>query len=116
MPVKAKADEGSQSERDKSPPFFEQMRIVSQLLWSSPQRKKILALSICTVAVIGCTAFGQVRLNAWNKPFYDALARLDFGAFFQQLGVFGVIAGGLLILNVLQAWLNQAMKVKLREG
>ena len=30
--------------------------------------------------------------------------------------VFGVIAGGLLVLNVAQAWLNQTTKVKLREG
>ena len=29
---------------------------------------------------------------------------------------FGFIAGGLLVLNVAQAWLNQATKVKLREG
>jgi vitamin B12/bleomycin/antimicrobial peptide transport system ATP-binding/permease protein len=116
MPVKAKAYEGSESERDKNPPFFEQIRIISQLLWSSSERNKILSLGFCVVAVIGFTAFGQVKLNAWNQPFYNALTRLDFGAFLQQLGVFAVIAGGLLFLNVVQAWLNQAMKVKLREG
>jgi vitamin B12/bleomycin/antimicrobial peptide transport system ATP-binding/permease protein len=33
-----------------------------------------------------------------------------------QLVAFGFIAGGLLVLNVGQAWLNQAVKVKLREG
>jgi putative ATP-binding cassette transporter len=30
--------------------------------------------------------------------------------------VFAIIAGGLLVLNVAQAWLNQKAKVKLREG
>jgi vitamin B12/bleomycin/antimicrobial peptide transport system ATP-binding/permease protein len=30
--------------------------------------------------------------------------------------VFGVIASGLLVLNVMQAWLNQKAKLKLREG
>lgn len=30
--------------------------------------------------------------------------------------VFAVIAGGLLILNVAQTWLNQTRKMKLREG
>ncbi|HYY30578.1 MAG TPA: ABC transporter ATP-binding protein/permease [Chthoniobacterales bacterium] len=116
MPAKSKAPEVSDSEGDKTPPFFEQMRILSQLLWASPERHKILLLGVCVVAVIGLTAFGQIRLNAWNQPFYDALARIDLRAFLQQLGVFAVIAGGLLVLNVLQAWLNQAMKVKLREG
>ena len=36
--------------------------------------------------------------------------------FLDQLMVFGVIAGGLLVLNVAQAWLSQMAKVKLREG
>ena len=84
--------------------------------WNSPERGKILLLVAGVVAVIGLTAFGQVRLNAWNRPFYDALARKDFPHFATQLIVFGVIAGLLLVLNVAQAWLNQAIKVKLRES
>jgi putative ATP-binding cassette transporter len=55
-------------------------------------------------------------LNAWNQPFYNALTRKDLTEFFDQLAVFGMIAGGLLVLNVAQAWLNQMAKVKLREG
>jgi vitamin B12/bleomycin/antimicrobial peptide transport system ATP-binding/permease protein len=66
--------------------------------------------------VIGATAFVQIRLNAWNRPFYDALARKDLREFFAQLVAFGVIAGGLLVLNVAQAWLNQTAKVTLRKG
>jgi len=27
--------------------------------------------------VIASTAYMQIRLNAWNKPFYDALSRRD---------------------------------------
>ena len=81
----------------------------------SPQRTKLLLLGVAIVAVIGATAFGQVRLNAWNQPFYDALAHKDLRGFLDQLMVFGVIAGGLLVLNVAQAWVNQTTKVKLRE-
>src|SRR5277367_1421731 len=93
-----------------------QMLIMFRVLLSSPQRTKLLLLGVAIVAVIGITAFGQVRLNAWNQPFYNALTRKDLTEFFHQLAVFGVIAGGLLILNVAQAWLNQMAKVKLREG
>ena len=81
----------------------------------SLQRTKLLLLGVAIVAVIGATAFGQVRLNAWNQPFYDALAHKNLRGFLDQLMVFGVIAGGLLVLNVAQAWLNQTTKVKLRE-
>ncbi len=93
-----------------------QMLMMCRTFWGSPERNKVLLLGLAIVAVIGATAFGQVRLNAWNQPFYNALAHRDLGGFLDQLKVFAVIAGGLLILNVAQAWLNQMTKVKLREG
>jgi vitamin B12/bleomycin/antimicrobial peptide transport system ATP-binding/permease protein len=93
-----------------------QMLIMFRAFWASPQRTKILLLGVALVVVIGATAFGQIRLNAWNRPFYDALARKDLGDFLDQIVVFGVIAGGLLVLNVAQAWLNQMTKLRLREG
>ena len=65
-----------------------------RVLLASPQRTKLLLLGVALVAVIGATAFGQIRLNAWNRPFYDALARKDLHGFLVQLMVFGVIAGG----------------------
>ena len=34
----------------------------------------------------------------------------------EQLGVFGIIAGALLVLNVAQRWLGETLKLKLREG
>jgi len=85
-------------------------------LTASPQRTKILLLGLSLIAVIGATAYGQISLNAWNRPFYDAIGRRDLHGFLVQLVDFGVIAGLLLVLNVVQAWLNQATKVKLREG
>jgi ABC-type uncharacterized transport system fused permease/ATPase subunit len=93
-----------------------QMKIMFRVFLSSPQRTKLLLLGVAIVAVIGTTAFGQVRLNAWNQPFHNALTRKDLAEFFNKLAVFGVIAGALLVLNVAQAWLNQMAKVKLREG
>ena len=92
-----------------------QMLTMFRAFLGSPQRTKLLLLGVAIVAVIGATAFSQVRLNAWNQPFYDALAHKDLRGLLDQLMVFGVIAGGLLVLNVAQAWLNQTTKVKLRE-
>jgi len=93
-----------------------QMWMMFLTFWASPQRNKILLLGAALVVVIGATAFGQVKLNAWNQPFYDALSHKDFPGFLAQLWVFGAIAGGLLVLNVAQGWLNQTTKVSLREG
>jgi vitamin B12/bleomycin/antimicrobial peptide transport system ATP-binding/permease protein len=93
-----------------------QMGMMVRTFWASPQRNKILLLGGALVLVIGATAFGQVKLNAWNQPFYDALSHKDLHGFLHQLLVFAFIAGALLVLNVAQAWLNQMCKVRLREG
>jgi vitamin B12/bleomycin/antimicrobial peptide transport system ATP-binding/permease protein len=84
--------------------------------WASPQRNKLLLLGVALVIVISATAFAQIRLNAWNQPFYDAIQRKDLDEFLRQLIVFAVIAGVLLCLNVAQTWLREKTKLKLREG
>src|SRR6202011_4667803 len=91
-----------------------QMAMMGRTFWASPERNKVLLLGVGLVVVISVSAFGQVKLNAWNQPFYDALSHKNLSGFLRQLMVFGVIAGALLILNVAQAWLNQMTKVRLR--
>lgn len=93
-----------------------QLSMMIGALFASSARNTLLLLGVSLVAVILITAYGQIRLNSWNQPFYDALSRRDLGDFMTQLGVFGIIAGSLLVLNVLQTWLNQMIKLKLREG
>ena len=96
--------------------FFSQLRGMIAALLASQQRNTIFLLVVALIAVVGATAFAQVRLNAWNEPFYDALAHKNFPEFVQQLIVFAELAGVLLALNVAQMWLNQKSKLVLREG
>jgi putative ATP-binding cassette transporter len=98
------------------PGLISQFRAMAHLLLVSPQRNAIVWLALGLAVVVGATAYGQIELNAWNQPFYDAINRKDLSGVGRQLGVYGVIAGALLVLNVAQAWLNQMMKLKLREG
>src|SRR5579863_6308742 len=93
-----------------------ELAMMYRTFMASAERMGLLILLGAVVAVVGATAYGQIRLNAWNRPFYDALAQKDFQAFATQLFVFTAIAGGLLILNVAQMWLNQTMKLRLRQG
>ena len=96
--------------------LFSQLDMMFRALWSSPARDAIAALTGAAVAVVVATAYAQVRLNRWNKPFYDALSRRNLREFAFQLLVFAAIAGTLLLLNVGQRWLGEMLKVKLREG
>jgi putative ATP-binding cassette transporter len=93
-----------------------QLSMMFRALLASHVRNTLFVLGALLVAVIGLTAYGQIRLNDWNQPFYDALSHRYFAGFVQQLGVFAVIAAALLILNVGQKWLAETLKLKLREG
>ncbi len=84
--------------------------------FASPVGKTLVLLGIAVILVVIATAYGQIRLNRWNKPFYDALSRRDLRDFLFELGVFFLIAGCLLVLNVAQRWLAETVQVKLREG
>jgi putative ATP-binding cassette transporter len=93
-----------------------QIGLVTRTIFGSRVGKVLIFLVAAILLVVAATAYGQIRLNGWNKPFYDALSRRDLRDFLFQLGVFFVIAGFLLVLNVVQRWLIETLELKLREG
>ncbi len=93
-----------------------QMGLIIRTIFGSPVGKRVVVLVAVTVLVVAATAYGQIRLNSWNKPFFDALSRRDLRDFLYQLGVFFLIAGFLLALNVAQRWLVETLELRLREG
>ncbi|HUN25954.1 MAG TPA: ABC transporter ATP-binding protein/permease [Steroidobacteraceae bacterium] len=94
----------------------QQLRAMFRALLASPVRDTLFLIGAAVFVVVAATVFGQLRLNRWSRSFYDALAHRDGHAFLVQLGVFAIIAGSLLALNVAQRWLAEMMKLKLREG
>src|SRR5450631_3686119 len=106
----------SNTEESANSGLVPQLGMMLRALWASPVRNPLLLLSGALFMVVAATAYGQIRLNTWNQPFYDALSRRDFEQFLVQLGIFGLIAGVILILNVAQRWLAEMLKLKLRQG
>ena len=96
--------------------LFSQVARLIAAFWASRERNQLLLLAVGLVAVVAATAYMQIRLNAWNRPFYDALTHKDIPAFVTQLRVFAELALILLVLNVSQVWLNQTSRVVLRQG
>ncbi len=99
----------------ESDDLVSQLKAILQVFRNSSRRGALLWLGAGLALVVGATVYWQIKLNAWNRPFYDALSRKDLSAFASQLLVFVGIAGALLVLNVAQTWLNQMTKVTLRE-
>lgn len=96
--------------------FRRQLAIAAASFWASPVRNRIMLLATALLAIILLTAYGQILLNSWNAPFYNSLERRDLDAFIAELGNFAKIAGFLLLLNVIQTWLNQMTALYMREG
>jgi putative ATP-binding cassette transporter len=93
-----------------------QIGLVSRTIFGSPVGKRLILLFVAIVLVVAATAYGQIRLNGWNRPFYDAISRRDLRDFLFELGVFFVIAGSILTMNVAQRWLVETLEMRLREG
>jgi putative ATP-binding cassette transporter len=96
-------------------PLVRAFRAFLVTLWSTEGRRVLTLLTVGIVLVIGATVAAQVALNAWNRPFYNAVQTRDLSAFLYQCLVFAMIAGSLLVLNVAQAWLREMIKLKSRE-
>lgn len=96
--------------------FSQQLWMMWRAFLGSPLRGLLFLVSFGILALIVATALGQVLLNRWNQPFYDAIERKNVPDFLNQLVIFAYIAGTLLVLNVAQGWLNRYLHIKLREG
>ncbi len=116
MPEKTSAERPAPAAPVVQYSLREQLAMMVRAFMASPLRNMIFWLSGGMFAMILATAAGQVILNRWYRPFYDALQRRDFPAFVHELMIFALIAGGLLVLNIAQTWLSQMLKLKLREG
>lgn len=96
--------------------LFAQLKLLLATVRRSHLGRLLLGLLAGIFVVVAATAYAQIELNRWNQPFYDALSRRDMGDFLRELGVFLVIAGSLLVLNVGQRWLVETLKLRLREA
>jgi len=95
--------------------FWVQALPLLRALNASPQRNKLALMASGLIGVILLNAFGQIKLNAWFGSFYDTLVKRSVSLLTGEVISFLVIVGGLLCLVVAQTWLQETIKVRLRE-
>jgi len=84
-------------------------------LAGSSYRLTALVLSGGILVVLVANVVGQIQLNGWNGSFFDAIAQKNLPQIWRQLLMFLGLIGFLLSLVVAQTWLQQMLKVRLRE-
>jgi putative ATP-binding cassette transporter len=102
-------------ETDVDASAIAQLRSLLDALRGSPYRRQLGLLAIGIVVVICANTAGQIRLNVWQRDFFNALEQRQLMTFAEQLLVFTVIVGALLVQVVAQTWLHEMLKVRLRE-
>jgi putative ATP-binding cassette transporter len=81
---------------------------------ASLERRRMAVIISLIIIIVGLNAFGQINLNAWQGPFYDAIDRRDYNNFIIELFVFAKIVAALLVLVVTQTWFVERIKLDLR--
>ncbi|MGH7004872.1 MAG: ABC transporter ATP-binding protein/permease, partial [Alphaproteobacteria bacterium] len=84
-------------------------------LCRSRYRSRLGFLSFILLVVVCANTYGQVRLNLWSGSFYDTLEQRSVWALGGELVTFLIIVSGLLLLVVAQTWLQETIKIRLRE-
>ena len=95
--------------------FWVQALPLLRALNASSYRNKLAWMAGGIALVIVTNTFGQIKLNTWLGSFYDTLVQRSLSTLAHELLIFLVIVSGLLCLVVAQTWLQETLKVKLRE-
>ena len=82
--------------------------------WTGNEKWSARALLAAVVALNLTSVWLNVRLNAWNNDFYNALQNYDWAKFWWQFAIFGMIAASLIVVAVYQLYLRQILQIRWR--
>ncbi len=82
--------------------------------WTGDEKWSARALLGTVIALNLLDVWLNVRLNAWNNDFYNALQEYDWPNFWWQFAVFGLIATALIVVFVYQLYLRQILQIRWR--
>jgi putative ATP-binding cassette transporter len=82
--------------------------------WRSDEKWSATGLLAAVIVLNLVAVWINVRLNLWNKDFYDALQEYDWQAFWHQLGIFTLIAAAWIAVAVYQLYLRQILQIRWR--
>jgi vitamin B12/bleomycin/antimicrobial peptide transport system ATP-binding/permease protein len=82
--------------------------------WTSEEKWSAWALLLGVIALNLGAVYITVLINEWNNAYYNALQELNVQKFFQQLGLFCVLAAIFIIISVYSLYFSQMLQVRWR--
>jgi putative ATP-binding cassette transporter len=83
--------------------------------FSSEQRWRVRLLAAGVIALALLQIAVQIRLNLWNKDFFNALEAKDWPAFISTMWMFALLASASMGTAVYQVYLKQLLQLRWRE-
>jgi putative ATP-binding cassette transporter len=87
---------------------------IAKTYWTSEEKWSARGLLCLIVAINLGNVYVGIRINEWNRSFYNALQVFDSGELFRQLGYFCIIAGIGVLLTVHALYFNQMLQIRWR--
>jgi vitamin B12/bleomycin/antimicrobial peptide transport system ATP-binding/permease protein len=101
---------------NESESILVQFRELWHIVLDPHAKRDLLTLGGAIALVVALNAIVQIRLNNWNGDVYNAIDHKDFAQFIYQAEVFVLIVAALLCLGVMQTWMHELLKVRLRKA
>jgi putative ATP-binding cassette transporter len=100
-------------EKAKRSLLYEAWRI-ARVYWTSDEKWSAWGLLGLIIAINLGNVFVTIRINEWQRGFYNALQVFDSNEVFRQLGYFCLIAGTGVVLAVYALYFNQMLQIRWR--
>jgi vitamin B12/bleomycin/antimicrobial peptide transport system ATP-binding/permease protein len=87
---------------------------IARVYWASDEKWSAWGLLGLIIAINLGNVYVGIRINEWNRGFYNALQVFDSNELFRQLGYFCLIAGTGVVLTVYALYFNQMLQIRWR--
>jgi putative ATP-binding cassette transporter len=87
---------------------------LAQCYWTSEEKWSAWALLVGVIGLNLGNVYVSVRINEWNRSFYNALQAFDREGLFRQLGNFGILVFFAISMSVYSLYLSQMLQIRWR--
>jgi vitamin B12/bleomycin/antimicrobial peptide transport system ATP-binding/permease protein len=87
---------------------------LAKAYWTSEEKWSASGLLIAALALNLGNVYVSVRINEWNRSFYNALAGFDSQMLFTQLGYFCVLVAFAISMSAYGLYLSQMLQIRWR--
>jgi putative ATP-binding cassette transporter len=86
----------------------------ARVYWTSEEKWSAWGLLLAIITLNFGNVYISVRINDWNRNFYNALQAFNQGEVFRQLGIFCVLAACAVTISTYALYLNQMLQIRWR--